>query len=341
MIAFVACNKEEKTTYVADQNGNVTLRMSGENWQNTGKQTYMDMFNRVAFDAGDQVLINGVTATITPCDVNGVTVNADDTPIAYSFYGMMTVAGTVLNGNDYVLYPAQIFTAGTAADMSDYALTMPSNPMFIEANANTELGEDYAWPMGAKLSGNQFLLKNTVAVVTPSIKYGPSFVNALATMTNSPIANEGVDIMTGYNFPELWITGIELVSTDQMLSGAAHVENMATDPTLVMDGTVSGTDVLTVNIPDPIQVEPTGNSEALLGNLTVAPFEAGKHLQMNVTFQLIFPETGHTYDFVYTGSNVELTDTPNYFSILRSKRSTLCANLYQAAAIDKVALAED
>jgi hypothetical protein len=343
MFAFVGCNKENASTYVADENGNVTLMMSGENWQNTNKQTYMDQFNRIAFDILDEALINGATASVIPCDANASTTDASENTIQRSFYGMMTVNASVLTGNDYVIYPAGLFTAGTAADMSDYTVTMPAIANFIMANDNTTLGEGHpVWPMGSKLSGHQFLMKNAVAVMTPSIKYGAPFINALATMADSPIATENVDVISGYNFPQLYITAIDFVSTDQMMTGIGHLENMDTDPTLVMEGTVPADgDVLSVNIDpeNPIEVPLTGNSESLLGNITVAPFPAGKHIQMNVSFLLYFPETGEIYNFIYTGNNVELTDQPNS-SILRSKRTTMCANLYQAAAINQISLVD-
>lgn len=344
MFAFVGCNKENASTYVADENGNVTLMMSGENWQNTNKQTYMDQFNRIAFDILDEALINGATASVIPCDANASTTDAAENTIQRSFYGMMTVNASVLTGNDYVIYPASLFTAGTAADMSDYTVNMPATANFIMANGNTQLGEGHpVWPMGSKLSGHQFLMKNAVAVMTPSIKYGAPFINALATMTNSPIADENVDVISGYNFPELAIIGVEFISSDQMMTGVGHLTNMDTDPTLVMDGTVPANgDVLTVNIGEEnaIPVALTGNSEALLGNITVAPFPAGKHINMNVTFQLYFPETENLYTFVYTGNEVELTDQLRNNSILRSRRTTMCANLYQAEAINQVTLVD-
>lgn len=336
MFAFVGCNKENVSTYVADQNGNVTLRMSGEDWQNTSKQTYMDLFNRIAFDAEDQVYINGVLATVTPCNAEGNTTNADESTITRSFYGKMTINGSVLTGtNDFVIYPANMFTAGTAADMSDYTVAMSATPTFIESDINTTLSDAYpAWPMAAKLNGNTFLLKNTVAIATPSIKYGAPFVNALATMENSPIANENVDVMTGANFPELYIEEIQLVSTDRVLAGNGHIEGIeSAEPTLVMDA--EGTNMITIDC-DNHQVQPTGNGEDLLGNITIAPFAAGKHLQMNVKFVLYFPNTNHVYEFLYTGSNIEMTTTNNLNSILRSKRSTLCVNLYQADAVNKI-----
>ena len=246
MFAFVGCNKEENTTYVADQDGMVTLRMSGENWQNTAKQTYMSRFTRIAFDAGDQAYINGVLASVTPCNAEGATVNADETPITRSFFGQMMVNGNALTGDDYVIYPAGMFTAGTAADMSDYSVTMPAMPEFILESSNTTLGEGHpVWPMASKLSGNNFVMKNAVALLTPSIKYGDPFINALATMANSPIANEGVDVVNAINIPELYITGIQYVSTDQPLSGEGHLTNMATDPYLVMDGTADADYTLT------------------------------------------------------------------------------------------------
>ena len=338
MFAFVGCNKENASTYVADENVMVTLTMSGENWQNTSKQTYLDIVNRIAFDINDVAIINGVNANVIPCDVTGATTNPDETPVARSFYAQMQVDANVLTGTDYVIYPAGMFTAGTAADMSDYTVTMSATPMFIESDMNTMLDENYpAWPMAAKLSGHNFLLKNAVAIATPSIKYGAPFINALATMTDSPIANENVDVLTGYNFPELYIEEVELTSTDQVLAGLGHLENMDTDPILVMEAT--GTNTITIDC-DEHQVMPTGNGEDLLGNITIAPFAAGKHLQMNVKFILYFPETDGEYEFVYTGSSIEMTDTPNTNRILRSKRSTLCVNLFQADAINKVALVD-
>ena len=328
MFAFVGCNKQENTTYVADQNGNVTLMMSGENWQNTTKQTYVEEYNRIAFNIGDQVYINGVLADLTPCDVNGATNDADNNAIDNSFYGMMTVNGNVLTGDDYVLYPAEIFTAGTAADMSDYTVTLDAQPLFIPQAGNTLLGGGFpAWPTAAKLSGNQFLLKNAVAILTPSIKYGAPFIMALKNQANSPIANE--DVIN--DFPELYIEEIELVSTDQILAGTGHIANIATNPTLVMD---NGTYQVNINADD-FQVLPSSNGETYLGNITMAPIPAGKHLNMKVKFWLYFPGSDAEYHFVYNGTNVEIT-AEGQGSVVRSGRSTLCANLYSAANVSKV-----
>ncbi len=334
MFAFVGCNKEENTTYVVDQDGMVTLTMSGETWQ-SDKQTYLNQFNRVAFDLGDVALINGVEAAVYPCNATGGLTNPDDSPINRSFYGMMRVSLEALSGNDYVLYPAGLFTAGTAADMSDYTLTMPANADLMNVGADTYL-DGYYWPMGTKLSGNNFMMKNAVALVNPSFVFGAPFINELATMTDSPIANEGVDVMTGYNFPQLFVNAITLTSTDQVLNGTAHIEYVDGNPILKMNG--DGTNTLSINLPvlgAPVPVT-DGTSETRLGDITIAPFAAGKHLQATVEFTLYFPETGHEYDFVYTGSSVELTETVNNNSILRSKRTYLSIDLYQAAAINKV-----
>lgn len=334
MFAFVGCNKEENTTYVVDQDGMVTLTMSGETWQ-SDKQTYLNQFNRVAFDLGDVALINGVEAAVYPCNATGGLTNPDDSPINRSFYGMMRVSLEALSGNDYVLYPAGLFTAGTAADMSDYTLTMPANADLMNVGADTYLA-GYYWPMGTKLSGNNFMMKNAVALVNPSFVFGAPFINELATMTDSPIANEGVDVMTGYNFPQLYVKAITLTSTDQVLNGTAHIEYVDGNPILKMNG--DGTNTLNINLPIFGVLVPVtdGTSETRLGDITIAPFAAGKHLQATVEFTLYFPETGHEYDFVYTGSSVELTETVNNNSILRSKRTYLSIDLYQAAAINKV-----
>jgi len=336
MIAFAGCKKENTTNYVADENGMVTLRMSGETWQNTGKQTYMDLFNRVAFDVDDEVFINGVTAAITPCDVNGSTTDESENDITRSFYGMMTVNGNVLTGDDYVLYPAGIFTAGTAADMSDYTCELFEERALIQPDMDVMLGEGFEWPMAAKLSGNQFLLKNAVAVVTPSIKYGAPFVNALANMTDSPIANENYNPLTSAT-PELYVEEVQLVSTDQVLNGLGHLENMATEPTLTMDANGG----YTISVMDlDIACAATSGSETLLGSLTVPPFAAGKHLQLIVKFKLMF-DSGAIYHFTFTGTNMELTDEPMNNSVLRSGRSILCANLSTATTVTSGKIAFD
>jgi len=336
MIAFAGCKKENTTNYVADENGMVTLRMSGETWQNSSKQTYVDFFNRVAFDMNDEVFINGVTATITPCDVNGSTTDESENDIARSFYGMMTVNGNVLTGDDYVLYPAGIFTAGTAADMSDYTCELFEERALIQPDMDVMLGEGFEWPMAAKLSGNQFLLKNAVAVVTPSIKYGPAFVNALYNMDNSFIANETY-VHGTTAVPQLFVEEVQLVSTDQVLNGLGHIENIATEPTLTMEANGGNT----IIIPElNINCAATTGSETLLGGLTVPPFAAGKHLQLIVKFRLEFANGG-IYHCIFTGNNLELDEIPGDeggVSILRSGNTTLCANLSTASSASKITL---
>lgn len=320
MLAFAACNKEENSNLVADENGMVTFTVTGEQFQNDSKQSFHGLYNRIQFDAGDEAYANGQLVAMTPVveGEGGILEEA----IMGSFYAQFNLGSEYIgeNGVD-IYYPASAYSADGTVTMRNHIQLAPKT-----STGAMPLYTNYqAWPMSAHTNNGTFTMYNNIAVLAPMVKYGPNFLSALGRPTTT----------------ELYVSNIVLSSSDQKLTGTGHIEGMNTNaPYLVMDETVNGTDKLfidqlTEDDDASIQVGLT-NDFQLLGDVYVAPMAAGKHLQMTVYFMLL-DGANITYG-KYVGNEVILTDTPNTGSILRSMRTHLTINMSDANAAQRVQL---
>lgn len=320
MLAFAACNKEENSNLVADENGMVTFTVTGEQFQNDAKQSFYGLYNRIQFDVNDEAYANGQLVEMTPV-VEGEGGLIEE--VEHSFYAQFNLGSEYIgeNGVD-IYYPASAYdeNGNGIVTMRNHIQLAPKGTDAVYLATNYQ-----AWPMSAHTNNGSFTMYNNIAVLTPMVKFGPNFLNAL----NLP------------NSTELYVSNIVLSSTDQKLTGAGHIEGMTTNaPYLVMDETVSGTDKLfidqvTEDDDMSIQVMQSGDFQ-LLGDVYVAPMAAGKHLQMTVYFMLI--DNGNVTYGKYAGNEVILTDTPNNNSVLRSMRTHLGISLSDANAASRVQL---
>ena len=183
-----------------------------------------------------------------------------------------------------------------------------------------------------------YQLKHTVAILTPAFKFGTAYLLALSRAYPNNFAYQIGDDVT------LMVDSVVLTSSNSMLTGNSHIDyTNPAEPTLVMDGTVPANgDVLIVkpnaaNISD-YYTPASGNDipTVNLGNVCVAPKHAGDQLQM--TFYFTLDDGTNFYHFVYTGNDVTLTETPEAMSVLRSFRTTLSMNLYNANGAAKTTL---
>ena len=327
MIAITGCKKEENRGLVPDENGMVTFTTSGEYYTNNNgdKQTYYR--NRIMFDNGDQMWFNGVAAAIDCYDIN----DASNHP-THSYWGKVSVPAASVVDDNVMLYPKELFTAGTAADYSDWTVEMYDEVEMLPSGSYYAAlpGAYQSWPMAAHTGTNNFLMKNAVALLAPSIKYDYDFVYYAQLAGKFGTATVSFD---EDNLPELLLTKVVLTSTDAKLAGIGHINGLYTDaPTLVMNEDATNGYHITaypVNELNPA-IEPTGSNEYIMGNIPVAPMATGKHLQVTYYFTLTFPgddaTTAPTVFYVkYVGNNVELTG--GQVSVLRSQRTTLCCNL--------------
>jgi len=330
MFAFAACNKEEVSNFVPDENGMVTFSTSGERYThvNGDKQTYYGPLSQIMFDNGEALYFNGQAASITCVD------EADFTaaPPANSFFGKITVPVEYVASDNVLLYPASLYTEGTAADYSDWTVSMYEDVDLLPSGEYTIglPGFYQSWPMAAHTTGHNFVMRNTVAMLAPSLKYGYGFVRAAALAGHFPGETYSMT-----SLPTIKLVKVVINSDDAILTGDAHVENLLTNaPTLKMDENANAgyriiaTPVEAVNV----SYNATGSAEPIMGNIPVAPIANGKHLDVNFYFAITFANN-NTYYVKYNGNNVELTG--GQLSVTRSKRTTLCCNLFDAESLDK------
>lgn len=318
MLAFAACNKEENSNLVADENGMVTFTVTGEQFQNDAKQSFHGLYNRIQFDVNDEAYANGQLVAMTPV-VEGEGGILEEATMG-SFYAQFNLGSEYIgeNGVD-IYYPASAYDENGIVTMRNHILLAPKS----STNAMPLYANYQAWPMSAHTNNGTFTMYNNIAILAPMVKYGPNFAQALHVDQNA----------------ELYVLNIVISSSDQKLTGAGHIEGMNTNaPYLVMDEPVSGgVDKLFVDYGEDnaIEVGQTNNFE-LLGDVCVAPMAAGKHLQVTVYFAFV-DDAGIHYG-KYTGNEVTLTDTPNNNSVLRSMRTYLTINMSDINAANRVQL---
>lgn len=314
VIALAGCKKEEVKV-----NGIV---IGGETYQNTDKQAYSPDFQYVMFDGTDGILFNGVAYNYTmidnPIDRNEVT--------DFSSYAILNVNADPIPDEVTILYPDNVFDAtgalyiyGTAEDF----MMVDETPNAGIPNAITGC----AWPMGYYSdnfhSHGQIQLKNAVAIITPSVKYGlPCFTNL---RTNNPaFANVG-PFNTLADLPAMEVTKVELFANTQ-ITGDAHLEFDENDiPTMVMDETLAegATDVLAATAPNGTMPIPAqGNAETYVGSIPVTPNLIGATMSMKVYFDLTFAN-GTIFHCVYNGGEKTIAAG----DIMRSYRTFFVANM--------------
>lgn len=335
VLAFVGCKKENNGSLVADQNGMITLEMSGETHQDNGKQSFYGTANRIFFDEGDQMIVNGSVCNVTPLAVTG-----DDLATEYrSYKAKVSILAEYAYTPLYAMYPAELFTLGTAADYSDMTVEMYNDvDLFTVADNNVILtGSSYQpWPMTAYLADlntPRIQLKNNIALVTPSVKFGYPFVNQFVQDFNIPAT------VDANNLPTLNIEKVVISSSDQNLYGTnGYIDGLTTqEPKLVFPGTPTTPSAITCWVPADrgTGIIATGTSEWLLGNVAVPPMAAGKHVKMDVYFSLVFDGMEEPIDCLYEGDEIVL---PNDRAIGRSRRATFVCNLFDADIDHKVSL---
>ena len=340
VLAFVGCKKDNNGSLVADQNGMITLEMSGETHQDNGKQSFYGTANRIFFNEGDQMIVNGSVCNVTPQAVAG-----DELATEFlSYKAKVSILAEYAYTPLYAMYPADVFTLGTAADYSDMTVTMYDTvDLFTVADEAVRLGAEtfyQPWPMTAyleNLNTPRIQLKNNIALVTPSVKFGYPFVNQFVQDNHLNIT------VDPNNLPTLNVEKVVISSSDQNLYGSnGYIEGLNTqEPKLVFPGTPTTPSALVCNVPVDrgYGIIATGTSEWLLGNVAVPPMAAGKHVKMDVYFTLVFAGTdeaaGTTIDCLYEGDEVVL---PNDRAIGRSRRATFVCNLFDADIDHKVSL---
>lgn len=347
MIAFTGCNdKNEQGALTPDENGMVSLNLAGESYGSNDKQGYYAADQYIEFQIGDQCYGNAALANLELIDMTTLEAIPTTDANATSRYARLSVPAANITLPFSILYPANAFVEGTEADFPQWNVPMASIVQWIPENATAgyrttvQAGMTSSWPMAAQVEDfrGTYQLKHTVAILTPAFKFGTAYLQALsAKYPNDFVYAVGDDVA-------LTVDSIVLTSTNSMLTGNAHVDFTNPDePTLVMDGTVPADgDVLIVkpnsaNLSDYYNAAsgndiPTNN----LGNICVAPKEAGDMLQM--TFYFTLDDGVNYYRFVYTGNNVTLTDIPEAMSVLRRCRTTLSMNLYNANGATKTTL---
>ena len=199
VIALAGCKKEE--------NGMVNIKVGGECYQSIDKQGYSPSYYYVMFQDGDQILFNGSSYSLN-------LMNEDPMFPGFSNNASFNVPATEIGGETTILYPASIFQAGLYVEESAADFTMVD---LTEAAVNQITG--CVWPMGYYVSDfhshGDIVLKNAVALVIPSIYYGPRcFQNLVAKNTDFA----GLGTITLANMPAMTVTKVEL-EANQKITG--------------------------------------------------------------------------------------------------------------------------
>lgn len=320
-LAFVACNKEE--------NGKVAFNISGEKYENTDKQGFRN--GRLYFTAGDEALVNGETSELVILSESAARlwVNAN-------------------NNNGFLVgYPASSITCDASGN---YKTTFKNNITLVPANSSTTtVMTDEAhqvWPMSNFAAnveeGANFKLYNNVAVLSPTVKYGYQFVNAMW-------GANGVDPIAGFvldeaNLPDLYITKVVLSSNNIRLTGSATLQNCNSlynpdedmdnnyGPYYKMDAAPIQGDEIVCNVVPAYHVEPTdANSTAIniqtFGHIAVAPCTVpNKNLTVSYYLKAIVDGVEHNYKYT-----AEIT-TGAQFRWKRSTSNSLIANFHSPDA---------
>ena len=325
MIAFAGCKKEES--------GMVTLKVGVENTDGMDKQTYNTQLNRIMFNS-EAMYINGGRYGVAP-------LNEDSDPYTTrdnSYRGGLNVPGNVLYGHSFIAgYPADVYAGAYDATTDTWVLAdgmMDESYMICDVNTddfgNVVMSSDYrAWPMVAYdecgsciAESGRFLLKNTVAILSPSFLYGVNWFNAMNTkfqMNYGPL--------TASNLPAVTVTKIEIISSSELLSGDAYVEGVTTaNPLLVMDGRPCE-NMITLYDCGTYTSEQNTNfvNPNIMGQIPVAVFQNATNLRMNMYFTI------GNYSFVYHGPSVRFTPDMT----VRSKRTVLQVNMRDAVNMDR------
>lgn len=325
MIAFAGCKKEES--------GMVALKVGVENTDGMDKQTYNTQLNRIMFN-GEDMWVNGTTYGISP-------LNGDDDPYTTtenSYRAGLNVPVSVLYGQSFIAgYPDGAFNGFYDATSGIWELAdgmLDDAYMICDVNAIDEQGnvemDPYqyrAWPMVAYdecgscvAESGRFIMKNTVAILSPSFLYG---INWFAAMNATYSMGYDMTRISNANaLPDVTVTKVELVSSSELLSGPAYVANVTTaEPKLVMDGACRE-NMITLNDCGTYTHADNNNftNPNIIGQIPVAVFQHETDLVMNVYFTI------GDYNFVYHGPAVHFTPDMT----VRSKRTVLQINMRDA-----------
>lgn len=327
MVAFAGCKKEEK--------GMVTLTAGFENAYNQDKQTYNCQLNRIMFNGGDMMIVNGSEYGVTP-------LNDDQDPFTISsnsYRGALEVPATVLYGQAFLAgYPAEVFDG--AADGTSWNLVSDEdegigfrqstnlicdvNAMDVQGNVEMNVYDYRIWPMVAYdecgscvAQDGRFLLKNTVAILTPSFLYGVNWFAAMNTKFN--MGYDMSQIASANDLPEVSVSKVVISSSYEPLHGAAHLEDInTTEPHVVMDAP-TGANYIELNECGTYDADmnPGFTNPNFMGQIPVAPFVNRTDLTMDVYFTI------GNRNFVYRG----VPTTFDHSMTLRSVRTVLQVNM--------------
>ena len=330
MVAFAGCNKEENNTLPVE-NGLATFTMTGESYSSADKQSYNARDRHIVFTQDEACYANGYYAPLTLLDpaTQGVLTDANAT----SRIARISIPAEYASLPFTVLYPASAFVEGAPEDFPLWNCRMDYVVECIceDLNSNSPLDEfTSSWPMAAVVNQGgygSFQLRNCVAVVSPSIKFGTAFLQAFARNNN----------LTYDETATVEVTSVVLTA-NVPLSGDAHIDFTGAYPTLVMDETENANNNTLTIYPSTAVMEPVvfgvdAGIERIMGNAAVAPMHAGNTLKMDVYFTLHTAEGDISCR--YNGNTVTLTENAEQISILRS---TLCMNLFSATGASKVTI---
>lgn len=339
MIAFAGCKKEES--------GMVTLKVGVENADGMDKQTYNVQLNRIMFNGQDAMVINGGVYGVRP-------LNEDNDPYTTglnSYRADLNIPGNVLYGQRFLAgYPALAFDGDYDAAADSWNLKYDEvewsaglwgeSDMICDVNALDEQGNVAinpsfyrTWPMvaydecGSCIAENgRFLLRNTVAVVSPSFIYG---INWFSAMNDQFGMGYDMNNITNANqLPAIEVDQVVLRSSVEPLFGPAHVEGVSTDnPIVVMDASRGTNGMITLNNCGTYtsQNNPNFTNPCIIGQIPVAVFQNETGFQMDVFFTI------GNYHFVYHSDVV----TFNENTLVRSKRTVLQINMRDAVNMNR------
>lgn len=317
MIAFAGCKKDESAGM---------LKVGMEDTPYAGKQTYNVFQNRILFNTGDLIQVNGNVYSVNPAG------EGSDYGYRQAMIGPIQFA----EGESFLAaYPANEFDAieGDAW----YLMNGMRMSAQMVCDHNNNMGDVImptdvyrAWPMVSyNVCGpcvaqtGSFELLNTVAVLSPAIDYSMNWFNKMIDEYGLSYSRA----TTNYDLPDFVVNSVDIISTNEPLSGDAYVMDFETsNPLLVMDEP-EGPNAIYMTANTPIRQRDNAGfiNTNIIGQIPVAVFQNNTTITMAIHFTLC-------------GQNFKYESTADFTPAMtaRSLRTVLLANFRDASAVSRI-----
>lgn len=211
MLLFAACEKKEGTFYRIDGD-KITFTIAMDGPQSADKQTYHGPQQRVFFNAGDSIWVNGGVYPLLPMAHS----TAPGSNTAYSPFAEVTAE---LSDDRYYtfVYPAN--KHWIHPDLNTWVGNYPSKVLLFNdadlTNLDTMGYGDFSAPFMPMFGytymhnlGDRFLLTNSFSMITPRINYGQQWFDSVFKPILANGGCDATDMAIDQGFLRLWGSNI-------------------------------------------------------------------------------------------------------------------------------------